>query len=181
MGQLFWLSPKLRDFCGFRMAKTPKIVEFLKNRPIFEGKSLKIGTLSGQNPPLKMGMGFEARVAHPCPTQIWVPPSPGRSQPHSPGWARVLLSSFFPQISINFSYFSWNFTYFLPHFGPPGGQVAHPGRPWLRHWPPPPGDPEQLRNCSAGTSDTTFNYTGLHALWYFTNRHGKNCTREGLS
>ena len=57
----------------------------------------------------------------------------GRSQPHSPGWARVPLSSFFPQISINFSYFSSNFIYFLPHFGPPGGQLAHPGRPWLRH------------------------------------------------
>ena len=57
----------------------------------------------------------------------------GRSQPHSPVWARVPLSSFFPQISNNFSYFSWNFTYFLPHFGPPGGQVAHLGRPWLRH------------------------------------------------
>ena len=24
--------------------------------------------------PLKMGRGFEARAAHPCPTQIWVPP-----------------------------------------------------------------------------------------------------------
>ena len=58
----------------------------------------------------------------------------GRSQPQSPGWARVPLSSFFPEISINFSYFSSNFTFFLPHFGPPGGRVAHPGRPWLRHW-----------------------------------------------
>ena len=48
----------------------------------------------------------------------------GRSQPHSPGWARVPLSSFFRQISINFSS---NFTYFLPHFGPPGGRVA-PGK-----------------------------------------------------
>ena len=55
----------------------------------------------------------------------------GRSQPHSLGWARVSLSSFFPQISINFSS---NFTYFLPHFGSPGGRVAQPGRPWLRHW-----------------------------------------------
>ena len=55
----------------------------------------------------------------------------GRSQPHSPGWARVPLSSFFPQILINFSS---NFTYFLPHFGPPGGRLAHPGRLWLRHW-----------------------------------------------
>ena len=56
----------------------------------------------------------------------------GRSQPHSPGWARVPLSSFFPQISINFSS---HFTYFLPHFGPLGGRVAHLGRPWLRHCP----------------------------------------------
>ena len=54
----------------------------------------------------------------------------GRSQPHSPGWARILLSSVFPQISINFSS---NLTYFLPHFCPLGGRVAHPGRPWLRH------------------------------------------------
>ena len=59
--------------------------------------------------------------------------SQGRSQAHSPGWARIPLSSFFPQISISFFYFSSNFTYFLPHFGPPGGRVAHPGRPWLRH------------------------------------------------
>ena len=58
----------------------------------------------------------------------------GRSQPHSPGWARVPLSSFFPQISIIFSYFSSNFSQFLPQFGSPGGRLAHPGRPWLRHW-----------------------------------------------
>ena len=30
-------------------------------------------------------------------------------------------------------YFSSNFTHFLPHFGSPGGRLAHPGRPWLRH------------------------------------------------
>ena len=58
----------------------------------------------------------------------------GRSQPHSPGWARVPLSSFLPQTSINFSYFSSNIAYFLPHFGLSGGRVAHPGRPWLRRW-----------------------------------------------
>ena len=62
-------------------------------------------------------------------------PFQGRSQPHRAGWARFPLSSFFPQISISFSYFSSNFTYFLPHFCPPDGRVAHPGRPWLRHWP----------------------------------------------
>ena len=55
---------------------------------------------------------------------------------HSQGRrARVQLSSLFPQISKIFSYFPSNFTYFLPHFGPPDGQVAHPGRPWLHHWP----------------------------------------------
>ena len=43
------------------------------------------------------------------------------------------LMGLFPQISISFSYFSSNFKYFLPHFGPPGVQVAHSGRPWLRH------------------------------------------------
>ena len=57
----------------------------------------------------------------------------GRSQPHSTGWARVPLSSFFPQISINFSS---NFIYFLPHFGLPGGRVAQLGRLWLRYCVP---------------------------------------------
>ena len=47
---------------------------------------------------------------------------------------RFKFPHFFPQISINFSYFfPSNLTYFLPHFGPPGGRVAHPGRHWLRH------------------------------------------------
>ena len=64
----------------------------------------------------------------------------GRTQPHSPGWARVPLSSFFPQISINFTYFSSNFTCCLPHFGPPGGRLAHPVRPWLRHCAPETSD-----------------------------------------
>ena len=57
-----------------------------------------------------------------------------RSQPHSFGWARVPLSSFFPQISINFFFFSSNLTYFLHHFGPPDGRLAHPGKPWQCHW-----------------------------------------------
>ena len=49
------------------------------------------------------------------------------------GWARVPLSLFFPQILGNFSYFSSNCTYFLPHFDSPGGRLAHMGRSWLRH------------------------------------------------
>ena len=87
------------------------------------------------NKPLRIGDCCKGKVV---PTQSKQPTEEthlkqGRSQPHSPGWARVPLSSFFPQISINFFYFSSNFPCFLPHFGPPGGRVAHPGRPWLRH------------------------------------------------
>ena len=44
------------------------------------------------------------------------------------------LPHFFHQTLINFSCFSSNFSHFLTHFGLPGGRVAHPGRPWLRHW-----------------------------------------------
>ena len=54
-------------FSGFRMAKTLKV---LKNGPSFQEKSFKMGTLFCQISPLKMGRGFEARAAHPCPTQI---------------------------------------------------------------------------------------------------------------
>ena len=35
---------------------------------------------------------------------------------------------------MNFCYISSNFAHFLPHFGSPGGRVAHLGRPWLRYW-----------------------------------------------
>ena len=65
-GSTFLTEPK---FSGFRRAKTPKIAKFLKNGPIFQEKSLKMGTLSAKIT-LKMGRGFEARAAHPCPTQI---------------------------------------------------------------------------------------------------------------
>ena len=57
----------------------------------------------------------------------------GRSQPCSPGWARFPLSSFFLKFPSFFSYISSNFPHFLPQFGSPGGQVASPGRPWLRY------------------------------------------------
>ena len=52
MGQLFWLSPNFWVF-----------TKNCENGYPFLPKS-----------PLKMGRGFEAQVAHPCPTQIWVPP-----------------------------------------------------------------------------------------------------------
>ena len=40
----------------------------------------------------------------------------------------------FPHFSSNFQIVSSNIPQFYPQFGPPGGRVAHTGRPWLRHW-----------------------------------------------
>ena len=39
----------------------------------------------------------------------------------------------FPQIAINFFYFSSNVAHFLPHFGSPAGWLAHREKPWLCH------------------------------------------------
>ena len=50
-GSSFLTEPQITDFRGFRMAKTPKIAKFFKNRAISEGKSLKMGTLFGLNHP----------------------------------------------------------------------------------------------------------------------------------
>ena len=47
-GSTFLTEPK---FLGLRMAKTLKITNFLENRPIFQEKSLKMGTFFCQNHP----------------------------------------------------------------------------------------------------------------------------------
>ena len=63
------------------------------------------------------------RFTHPPPVRVLMntPLSRGENrQPHSPGWARVPLSSFFPQISIKFSYFSSTFYSFSSSFWPSG-------------------------------------------------------------
>ena len=43
----------------------------------------------------------------------------------------------FIQIFLFFSHIFFSiFPNFIPHFGPPGGQLDHPERPWLHHpWP----------------------------------------------
>ena len=68
-------------------------------------------------------------------------PNQGRSQPHSSGWARVPLSSFFLKLWSIFLIFPQTLLIFFPHFGSPGGRVAHPGRLWLRHWSKPNQEP----------------------------------------
>ena len=55
-----------------------------------------------------------------------------------PGGQDRMISSIFPHFPVA----SLIFLHFLPHFGLPGGRLAHPGRPWwLRHWPLPSGWP----------------------------------------
>ena len=70
------------------------------------------------------------QIGHQLMVLRLVHPAQGCSQPHSSGWAKVPL----PQISINFSYFFSNFTYFLPHFGPPGGRLQGRSQPHSPGW-----------------------------------------------
>ena len=58
----------------------------------------------------------------------------GRSQTRHLGWANEEHFLIFPHPSFIFSHLSSIFPLFLPQFGSPGGRLAHPGRPWLRHW-----------------------------------------------
>ena len=85
MGQLFWMSTKFAILGFFAMRKPQKSQNVWKigqKWPYFSRKILKNGYPFWPNSPLKMGMGFEAWAAHPCPTQIWVPPRVRCSQLH---------------------------------------------------------------------------------------------------
>ena len=50
-----------------------------------------------------------------------------------PGGQEFHFPHFFLKFQSTFLIFPQTLLIFLPHFGPPGGRVAHPGRPWLRH------------------------------------------------
>ena len=69
-----------------------------------------------RHPPLN-----QSTAIHKSNITIALNPTTTRHQPRNPKTAKAE----------NRSSFSSNFTYFLPHFGP---RLAHPGRPWLRHW-----------------------------------------------
>ena len=66
--------------------RNPENCEIFEKYAYFWRKILKNWYPFWPKSPLKMGMGFEARAAHPCPTQIWVPPTP-------PGLHRLWSSS----------------------------------------------------------------------------------------
>ena len=70
-GSTFLTEPK---FSGFRMAKNPKNHEIFEKWAYVSRKILTNGYPFLPKSPLKMGKGFEVQAAHPCPTQIWVPP-----------------------------------------------------------------------------------------------------------
>ena len=54
--------------------ENPENREIFEKWAYFSRKILKNGYPFLPKTPLKIGRGFEARAAHPCPTQIWVPP-----------------------------------------------------------------------------------------------------------
>ena len=55
----------------------------------------------------------------------------GHSQPTILSWQDF----FFPQSNFyHFFLFPQTFLIFFFHFSPPGGRLAHPGRPWLSLW-----------------------------------------------
>ena len=70
-GSTFLTEPK---FLGFRMAKNPKNHEIFEKWAYFSREILKNVYPFLPKSPLKMGRGFDAQAAHPCPTQIWVTP-----------------------------------------------------------------------------------------------------------
>ena len=88
MGRFFTRNPEMRlkkkilkhgfnfltkpKFWGFRMAKTPENRKSFEKRAYFSRKILNNGYPFLPKWPLKMGRGFEARAAHPCPNQIYI-------------------------------------------------------------------------------------------------------------
>ena len=60
-----------RFFFNTKSFNIPKIAKFLKNGPIFQENPYKWPFSAKIT--FKMDRGFEARAAHPYPTQIWVP------------------------------------------------------------------------------------------------------------
>ena len=52
----------------------------------------------------------------------------------TPGGQERNIASIFSSFSYILSHFPSICLYFLLKFGPPGGRLAHLGRPWLRHW-----------------------------------------------
>ena len=70
-GSTFLTRPQI---FGFLHGETPKNRKISEKWAYFSRKNLKNGYPFLPKSPLKMGRGFEAQAAHPCPTQIWVPP-----------------------------------------------------------------------------------------------------------
>ena len=86
-GSTFLTEPK---FSGFRMSKNPENSEIFEKWAYFWRKILKNGYPFLPKSPLKMGRSFEARAAHPCPTQTWVPPRVGASLFSNKRYSRLL-------------------------------------------------------------------------------------------
>ena len=87
----------------------------------------------------------------------WLLQGHGQSYMYSPGWARAPLSSNFHHLF----YFFSSFPHFCPHFGPPGGQVTHLGRPWLHHLATPICNPYTQSQKKINQACNT-----VHVIWH---------------
>ena len=126
---IFW--PHVAIFCIFWLH------ECLKWRLEFNSKSLFYANLGKLSRYDRLNSAITNFSRYTClltsSDHDIIPMAQGRSQPRSPGWARVPLSSFFLKFWSIFLIFPQTLLIFPPHFGSPGGRVARPGRPWLRH------------------------------------------------
>ena len=71
-----FLTERWAQIFGLSHGKNPENQEIFVKWAYFSRKNLKNGYPFLSKSPLKMGRGFGARAAHPCPTQIWDPPPP---------------------------------------------------------------------------------------------------------
>ena len=122
----FWITPacsKERKYHIFRQ------YWYTKNNPVFTNT----GTFQYLGPEVyffqkNIFIYFTQITKH--LTFIFLRYKQARSQPHSPGWTRVPLSSFFLKF--------WSIFLILPQnlliFSSFWFSGWDPGRPWLRHW-----------------------------------------------
>ena len=117
-GSAFLTEPK---FSGFRTGENTENHKTVEKWAYFSRKILKNGYPFLPKSPLKMGGGFEARAAHFCPTQIWVPPRDWvlswlRIQclnVQLPEWLQLAIASLGPEWPKSAMYVYWSFASFF--------------------------------------------------------------------
>ena len=119
-----WFRPGVQNPLHTKVSKTIVkgwVIEFIIKGVFIKKSGLKIKRV-GYKHHCQLWQLTVATVV-----QCYMKPTQGRSQPHSPGWAIVPLSSFFLKILINFSYFFPKFYLFSSSFWSSGWASRPPG------------------------------------------------------